>query len=192
MRKEIMAKNPEYSTFDEFFVALAHRGNNKQELTPLSEFCIIMNYLYEFHRDEYSWHFETSRYIENATAEMYEPFPRIALHGSYLFIGVKRLRAGRTLAGRRREISKIMREGYCYSLPSWNNTEINTQRCREYNVDGDAPHVRGEWKFEQYRSSWLSNGTKAALAHAQRKEHRREKFADHAWDEDEVKSLFGF
>ena len=193
MREEIMAKNPEYSTFDEFFVALAHRGNNKTELTELSQFCIIIDYLYEFHSDKYSWHFETSRYIENATVEMYEPFPRIAIHGSYLFMGVKRLRAGRTLAGRRREMSEIMRQGYCYSLPSWNNTEINTQRCRKYNVDGDM-HVRGEWKFEQYTSFWFSNRTKVALAHAQRKEHRREEqeFPDHIWDEDEVKSLFGF
>jgi len=186
MRNEIMAKHPEYSTFDDFYTALIHRGVNKTELTELSQFCIIMDYLYESHREEYSWHFETTKRIANSSAEMYEPFPRIAIHGSYLFVAVNRLRAARKLAGRRKEISEIMREGYCYSLPSWNNTEINARRCGKYNVDAGI-HARGEWKFEQYASPWLVNAN-ATLAHAQRREHRD---ADHVWDDEEVKKIFG-
>ena len=189
MRKQIMAKNPEHSSFNDFFVALANRDSHRSD--NLSQFGIIMDYLYESHREEYSWHFETSRGIENATAEMYTPFPRIAIHGSYLFHNVQRLREANTLAGRRRVISEIMREGYCHSLPSWNNTEVNDRRCKKYNVDDpDNIHIRGEWKFEQSASYWLTNNkTKAALAHYQRKKQHD---ISHIWDEDEVENLFGF
>ena len=82
-----------------------------------------------------------------------------------------------------------MKEGYCYSLPSWNSTTLDGYRCKSYGVDKGI-HVRGEWRFEQDGSKWLDlNRTKVSQAHARRKANRG---VDHIWDKSEVEKIFGF
>jgi hypothetical protein len=93
MRQAILqTHHPAYNTFDEFFTAIIHRHgqtNNAYGNEEISQFCIMMDYVFEHHRDEYSWHME-AQYADDglasaAAAELLQPFPRVAVHGSYLF-----------------------------------------------------------------------------------------------------------
>jgi hypothetical protein len=186
MREDIMSKHPEYSCFDDFFTALIHRDNSTENLSQLSQFCLMMEYAYEAHREEYAWHFETGHQVEFATEQMYEPLPRIAIHGSYLFIRAKRMGAANKVGGRRQVVTDILKEGYCFSLLY--KTYLNGKRCRPYH-NRDQHYDRGQWRFEQRPSYWRrQNATATAEAVTKRKEH----MADHFWDDHEVRTIFGF
>jgi hypothetical protein len=136
---------------------------------------------------------ETDKAIESLLSggvfepDMFKPFPRVAIHGSYLFVGVKKLRHANTVVGRKKIVSNIMKEGYCYSLPSWNASDLATRRCGEYHVNENV-YDRGQWKFEKYISCWTRNTTEARAAHAKRMELN----VEHLWDENELKRIFGY
>jgi len=189
MRDVIMANNPEYSCFDDLFHHLIYLDQPKPQ--QFCQFCIMTEYLYEYHREEYSWHLEmpAEKQIEFSTPEMYEPFPRIANHPTYYFrMGSYPYRHFKTLVGRRSRMVEFMREGYCYSLSSWNNTDRNADRCKKYGID-DGLHVQGEWKFEIANSAWIQmKHPNVSLAHVQRRQHRP---VSHNWDEDELNTIFG-
>jgi hypothetical protein len=184
MREAILKMHPEYSCFDEFFVAFIHRGTGGK-LSSLCQFCLLMDYAFETHRDEYDWHFETYEAIESILSgemfepEMFKPVPRVAIHASYMFRGKK------TVAGRRRVVSNKMREGYCYSLPSWNASDLTTRRCGQYHINENV-YDGGQWKFEGQLSSWTRNMTEVRAAHAKRMDLN----VEHLWDENELKRLF--
>ena len=186
MREVAMANHPEYSCFDDLFLFLITQSVGQS----ISQFCILIEYLYENHREEYSWHLEMSeeKQIEFSTPEMYEPFPRISMHGNYIAdLDSSEIRYFRTLGGRRAGMAQFMMEGYCYSLLSWNNTNRNADRCKKYGID-DGIHVRGEWKFEWTLSPWLTHED-VSLAHTKRRQHH---LTDHIWDEVELNNIFAY
>ena len=187
MREVMLANNPEYSYFDELFHYLVFRGKNRPD--GFCQFNVIVEYLYEYHREEYSWHLEmpAEKQIEFSTPEMYEPLPRITIHANYIYPArTQQMNYFKTLGGRRVGMVGIMREGYCYSLLSWNNTDRNHERCKQYDIDNGI-HVRGEWKFETLESLWLSHPN-VSLARAKRRQHQ---LVDHVWDEVELNNIFG-
>ena len=165
------------------------------------------------HRDEYDWHIESSKWsggrstdnkqsIAGIPVQYFEPFPRVSVHGSYLFMAVKKLRHSKTVLGRREAVNDIMKEGYCYSLPKWNVTELTTRRCKSYHLeDTSRLPLRGQYRFEQYPSPWTqqqqnlgnsndtSNIDKVRAMHKNRMSRYEENYA---WDEDELLKLFGF
>jgi hypothetical protein len=165
IREAVLTANPSYDCFDDFFVEMVTRG-------MFSQFAIMFQYLWLHHRDEYNWHFEADTYedtpffpngypigsvaaarlsymsagspAENGvTAEMLRPFPRVAIHGSYVTPeAAKKNRAisflrrgysfvtGRAwrdenapaaimLKNMQREnlVSSVLRRGYCFSQP---------------------------------------------------------------------------
>ena len=66
MREYIMTIHKgKYSCLDEFYTAMAHRNpDDPTELTELSQFYWMMEYVYHHHHDEYDWHVEA----QNPTA----------------------------------------------------------------------------------------------------------------------------
>lgn len=205
MREEILRVHSEYSYFDEFFSALIHRGRPRKDLTQISQFCFFMDFVFEKHRNEYRWHFETAS--RNTTAstysataarnttnhtmgpplepEMFDLLPRISQHFTWIFVSQKiRYREIKTVAGRRNNLAYIMREGYCYSLPLGNLTAIDEQRCRMFDVQNGA-YAKGEWEFENHFSVW-HNTSEAAVAHKKRAAHNTIR----EWNEDMIKQLF--
>jgi hypothetical protein len=160
VREAILQAHPEFSYFDEFYIHLVQldqqttteRTNNPRK--PC-QFCMLLDYAFRFHPDDYRWHFEESvegwgqRFANNpagmkkfvaggqiarertpedngVTLAMLEPFPRVAIHGTALFQQVQKLRNSKTPAGRQSVVTSVLREGYCYSLPpSSRNTTSN-------------------------------------------------------------------
>jgi len=192
LRQHLLAIHPEHSVFDEFFTAHVFRGPDKTVPQVVCQFCLLADFLYEAHRSEYSWHFETSSTahpIEFATPEMYQPFPRVAVHASYMFIKWNRLRASKTVAGRKVETSRIMREGYCHSLVvDWKNknNSIDHDRCQKFLPKDEVPvlDIRGSWKFEQYPSPWIDHPN-ITVAHTERRKHAIER----VWDRHELEHV---
>ena len=198
MRDDILSRHPQYTCFDDFYSALIHRKVRDVDiygLAGVSQFCLMMEYTFDAHRDEYSWHFETQRSIKLATNEMYEPFPRVAIHGSYIFGNRKLRKKALKLSGRRDAVSSFMKDGYCFFLVSFNTTpnETDLKRCPYYMNEWKFNQMRlyhsGQWQFEFIPSSWLNqNSSKVDGAISKRREH----MSDHVWDEQEVKNIFSF
>jgi hypothetical protein len=198
MREEILKLHPEHGYFDEFYLALIHRKYPQKHISSFSQFCIMMEYLFQYHQEEYDWHFESSppAMIEEETSttphytrEMFKPFPRVSIHGSYLFMAVKKLRHANTVNGRNEAVTNIMKEGYCYSLPKWNATDVTARHCARYNVDSQC-FDRGQWRFEQYPSFWyLNNSTEACAVHKRRMQLNP---PDHLWNKKELQRMFGY
>mmetsp|Transcript_25498 Transcript_25498/g.53712 ORF Transcript_25498/g.53712 Transcript_25498/m.53712 type:complete len:506 (+) Transcript_25498:364-1881(+) len=192
LRQHLLAIHPEHSVFDEFFTAHVFRGPDNTVPQPVCQFCLLADYVYEAHRSEYSWHFETpsTTYpIEFATPEMYQPFPRVSIHPSYMFMAVKRPRASKTVAGRKDQTSRIMREGYCHSLVvDWKNknNSIDHDRCQKFLPKDEVPvlDIRGSWKFEQYPSPWIDHPN-ITVAHTERRKHAIER----VWDLHELEHV---
>ena len=208
LREHLLGVHPGYSCFDAFFSDLVFRGENKTQPVDVCQFCLLADFLFDAHRAEYSWHFETdaaTHPIEFATPEMYDPFPRVATHASYMYIRMDRRRKANTVAGRKVMVAMIMREGYCHSLvPSWNVTadgtnssssttgtttssNTNYDRCKQYFATDElpVPHIRGQWRFEEYTTQWLTHPNITA-AHAERKQHA---LADRVWDQHELEQM---
>ena len=132
IRQEILRVHHEFDTFDNFFKFLTIGGKKG----GYSQFCIMFEYLWMHHRNDYNWHFEadgnSGPYFPNGfpigsdiastyqqvtpgspaengvTAEMLCPFPRVAVHGGWI-------PGGRMASKRPRKTEDIMRRGYCFS-----------------------------------------------------------------------------
>uniref|UniRef100_A0A7S4ALP7 Uncharacterized protein n=1 Tax=Pseudo-nitzschia australis TaxID=44445 RepID=A0A7S4ALP7_9STRA len=185
MRELILANFPEFSCFDDVFHHIIALG--RAQGFGMSQFCVMAEYMYNHHREEYSWHLEMSpeHKIEFSTPGMFEPFPRIAIHGNYAIEGnTPGSNSFKTLRGRRIGMAALMREGYCHSLLSWNNTEHNATRCMVQELDDI--YERGEWKFETQVSKWMAHWD-VSVAHNKRRQHH---LTEHIWDEDELIQIF--
>ena len=214
IRQEILRVHPEFDTFDDFFKFLS------REKDAYSQFCIMFEYLWMHHRNDYNWHFEadgnSGPYFPNGfpigsdiassypqvtpgspaengvTAEMLLPFPRVAVHGSWI-------PGGRLAYRRLKKTADIMRRGYCFSQPLhlFNNSsnatsssglELMQRRCKTYDVTTGADiFVDGEWLFEIHErwSAYDREGSKQAHL------ERAQKNTEHNWSKTELDLLFG-
>lgn len=187
LREEMLSVHSWASSFAEVFSKLIYRGENGTKLEQICQFCIIMDYLFDKHRDEYRWHIENTRRANTrrATATTF-PLPRVAQHFGYLYKDEQLQVKASTRAGRRELLSEMMKEGYCYSLPLTNMTAMDQDRCKEFDLQNDI-FLKGEWSFEYTMSEWLkANATEVELAHKRRAEHNKIR----RWDEVALKELF--
>ena len=190
MREFILRIHPQYSHFDEFYTALIRRHGEDlyDRENEFSQFYMMMDYAFHNHQDEYHWHIETSEpELDGFNVTHVEPFPRVSLHAGWM--DLENLEKHKNKKARREIVSNTLREGYCYSLPRWNQTALDEKRCASYNID-ESLYWRGEWTFEYVATPWRWNQAfrdKMALAHAEkmkRNELRR-------WDDRELKEIFG-
>ena len=116
------------------------------------------------------------------------PFPRVAVHGSYMVkvFHYKRHLWSRTKKGRRHFVSKIFKEGYCFSLPNRTMGTKEAARCGALRSDKNNINDRGEWTFEYIDSAWSKNRTAMTQAHFQAMARN----VEHDWDEKELEILF--
>lgn len=157
--EHLLAKHTEYSFFDDIFTAHIFCGIDKEGPIKICQFCLMAEFLFQVHRAEYWWHFETESQIEFATQEMHEPFPKIAVHVSYVFQNFDIQKILNTVVGRRNVASRMTRKGYCHSLVSWSSNDRNYRRCKKYisKTDEYLHAARGAWRFEQFNSLWLKH-----------------------------------
>ena len=151
IRQAMLSAHPEFTYFDELYTQLLIDGKS-----AFSQFTLMFDYLWKYHRDEYSWHFEPISPVElpgtqpflqqgsptenGITTEMLRPFPRCAMHANYML----RRKEDRNKEQhydssspefRNRLGSETIRSGYCYSLPIVNNTSTYSQ----HHGGSDAP-----------------------------------------------------
>jgi hypothetical protein len=206
------------SNFDEFYLRMKKRG-------VFSQFVIMFDYIWREHREEYSWHFEPNtlggpyfpngypigsniskehHYLQRGspeengvTPEMLRPFPRCTNHG------LKRKHVERRNPGqesREIHVSKIMREGYCFSQPlqtimpstenknqmSSNLSILAGKWCDErFDIWNDT-NVENEWMFGGLKL-WAQNDPNGTLwAHRDLMSRNEQR----TWDLKEMELLF--
>jgi len=201
VREAILNAHPEFGFFDQFFIEL-----NKKYPKQFSQFGIMFDHIWRHHRDEYSWHFEPfgwgigsnlgsndysfispgSPEENGVVEEMRLPIPRIAMHLNYMVLNQNVHDEGI----RDNIVSKVMKQGYCFSLPLVSytlNNQSSDETCSGYDIWNDMNN-KLEWAFEEdpYGLVWPKYFPNSTLeAHQQRilKNH------PHQWDQEELTSL---
>jgi len=205
MRAHIMLKHPQYSCFDDFYMALIRRnGENLHAIeNEFSQFYMMMDFAYQFHRDEYDWHIETHECDRlGFPQEQCLPFSRVSLHAGWFSPNVHQDNYD-TKEVRREFVSENLRRGYCYSLPPpppstpaqsklhhqeyEEMAKLDNERCKQYNKSNY--NWKGEGHFEE-PTAWRNGEVTAGqmrMAHRTKQQSRQLR----AWDENELAFLFG-
>ena len=164
--------------FNDVFQSIASSG-------PISQFNIIVTFIWYFHRDEYVWHMEKNTEIgadgpdeitdfPDVTDEMRVPSPKLSVHYKYVY-GFKMklepefdptLHNEQSLKTR----NSLMLEGYCYSY-GFNNTP---EMCTKFDVNAVQQSL---YEFEDHTWAW----DERCFA-SQQKHYSRITDVKHKWD----------
>ena len=164
-------------SFDEVFSSIAHS-------TPsFSQFNIIANYLWHFHRDEYVWHMEermdSNNYdgpdelteFPNITAEMRKPYPKFCIHYRYIYsISMKVDQVLKIDSSNWKTRDILMREGYCYS----GGFDLTSDLCTEFDANSLQESM---FEFEDHTWNWDVRCLSEQKAH-----YARLQAANHTWN----------
>ena len=142
--REHIRKNLNKTTFYEAWRYLLDKKR------PYSQFNLMVNVLYQFFHDEYSWHIteETLNWsgppaegqVSNISEagirkqEIYDPYPRLSIHWSY----------ERLFSQKFASFQEVIQTGHCYGLNS--NLLSKYKYCQNINIENDVNLF--EWRFE--------------------------------------------
>ena len=151
----------------------------------VSQFHIMMNYVWYFHRDEYAWHMEESQGISywDAPDELVEfpeisekmliPFPRLVIHYKYLRHTTKVVEGWNLWvfdSNSLKTIHNFMLEGYCFSGGFSQTADL----CTQYNESAVRITL---FDFESHSWLWDDRSLESQRAH-----YARTSGLKHDWD----------
>lgn len=205
IRRHILNQHPEFKTFDDLFSAFTKRCPYS-----ISQFEIMVDWLWNYKRDQYSWHLDPYRPRDNrlysrgtgrsgtpeqngVTSTMLEPFPRCMVHASYV---VKDFES----TVRENLVSEMMRRGYCLSLPLLyddsdpnrnddDNATMSDRHCIERYQTHTNLSTLSEFEFEARTHHWpYENDSVGRMrAHQERMKLNTQTFD---WDKAELNIIF--
>ena len=153
----------------------------------VSQFSIMMNYCWYFHRDEYVWFMEESQKTSNEaneltsfpeiTEEMKVPYPKLMSHYKY-FRNTVNVAKGWNIWGGVNGVddvslktrNKVMLEGYCFS----GGFSLTPDKCTDFN-QSEVRVVMFDFEFH----SWLWDDR---CLTSQRDHYSRTSGLKHEWD----------